>query len=157
MKVSRKIVEFREATREDALFIADRLRQADRDEVAAMGATCRMAVEGSRQMSDYAWTGLINGVPAMLFGCGAPLVSQAGEVWALGTDLCSTAPREMLVYGRKLIRMMLEIYPELQNYCDARYHAAHRWLKKLGFTVGPAEPRGPNGELFCKISIRKEI
>ena len=152
----RKVVEFREATEEDALFIADRLRQADRAEVLATGATCRSAVEGSRRLSDYVWTGLIDGGPAMLFGCGISLVSTAAEVWALGTDECTRAPREMLIYGRRKIREMLDIYPEMQNYCDARYHAAHRWLKKLGFTVHPAEPHGPKGELFCKITIKRE-
>ncbi len=152
----KKVITFREASREDALFVADRLREADRNEVAAMGATPRMAVEYSRQLSDYAWTGLIDGVPAMIFGCGSSLVSTAAEVWALGTDECTKAPREMLIYGREKLREMLEVYPEMQNYCDARYHAAHRWLKKLGFTVHPAEPHGPNGELFCKISICKE-
>ena len=150
-----KKIEFREATKEDAIYIADRLRQADRDEVTASGSTPRMAVEGSRLMSDYAWTGLIDGEPSMLFGYGRNLISTAGEIWALGTDTCTSAPREMLVYGRKVVRAILEVCPELQNYCDARYHAAHRWLRKLGFTVHPAEPHGPGGELFCKITIRK--
>ena len=148
-------ITFREATREDALFVADRLREADRNEVVAMGTTPRMAVEYSRQLSDFAWTGLIDGVPAMLFGCGSSLVSVTADVWALGTDECTKLPREMLIYGRKKIGEMLDIYPEMQNYCDARYHAAHRWLKKLGFTVHPAGPHGPNGEPFCKITISK--
>jgi hypothetical protein len=152
----KKVVTFREATREDAIYIADNLREADRNEVAATGSTPRMAVEYSRQLSDYVWTGLIDGVPAMMLGCGCPLASPVAEVWALGTDACTKAPREMLVYGRQKVKEMLELYPEMQNYCDARYHAAHRWLKRLGFTVHPAEPHGPNGELFCKITIRKE-
>lgn len=137
--------------------MADNLRKADREEIAAMGSTPRAAVEYSRQLSDFAWTGLIDGKPSMIFGCGASLVSASADVWALGTDECTAVPREMLIYGRKKIREMLDIYPELQNYCDARYHAAHRWLRKLGVTVHPAEPHGPNGEPFCKITISKEV
>ena len=157
MGISRmKKVEFRPATKEDALYVAKRLRRADTDEVMAMGATPREAVEWSRMVSDLSWTGLIEGEPSMIFGCSSNLVSTAGEVWALGTDKCTSAPREMLVYGRHIVSEMLKVYPVLQNYCDARYTAAHRWLKKLGFTVYPAEPHGPNGEPFCKIEIRRK-
>lgn len=150
-----KKVTWRTATKEDALYVADRLREADRIEVAAMGVTPRQAVEWSRQLSDHAWVGLIDGVPSMMFGCGCNLVSDAAEVWALGTDNCTTSPREMLVYGRKIVKMILDIYPRLQNHCDARYTAAHRWLKKLGFTVHKPEPHGVHGEEFCKITISK--
>lgn len=152
----RKRIEFREATREDALFVAERLREADLKEVSALGLSPGEAVEHSRQISDYCRTALIDGVPAMLFGCGCSLCSSDAEVWALGTDACSGAPREMLIYGRRKIREMLEMYPEMHNYCDARYKAALRWLKKLGFTVHPEEPHGTNGELFCKITICRE-
>jgi hypothetical protein len=149
-------VVFREAGREDAMFVADHLREADRKEVAALGLTPREAVEYSRQLSDFVWIAEIDGVPSMIFGCGCALTSPVAEVWALGTDRCTSAPRQMLAYGREKVREMLAIYPEMQNYCDARYHAAHRWLKKLGFTIHPAEPHGVNGELFCMITISKK-
>jgi hypothetical protein len=62
----------------------------------------------------------------------------------------------MLKYGRSKILEMLELCPKLGNYCDARYTAAHRWLRKLGFTVHPPEPYGPKRALFCRITIDKE-
>lgn len=154
--VTMKNITFREATAEDAKYVASRLRKADVAEVLALGCPAEKAVELSRKLSDYAWTGLIDGEPAMLFGCGCSLTSTAAEVWALGTDLCTSAPREMLVYGRQKLREMLDIYPKMQNYCDARYKAAHRWLKKLGFEISIPEPYGPKGEMFCKITVRKE-
>ena len=101
-------VEFREARIEDVRFLAPRLREADKNEVSA-----------------------------------------------LGTDTLTAHPREMLVYGRRKIRELLEEFPVLENWCDARYHAAHRWLKRLGFTLSDPEPHGPHGEEFVKISIRK--
>lgn len=151
-----KKVTIREATMEDARYVADHLREADRNEVKAMGLTPRVALESSRLLSDAVFTAEIDGRIAMLFGCGCTLTGTVAEIWALGTDVCTSAPREMLVYGRKIVQAFLETYPEMQNYCDARYHAAHRWLKKLGFTVHPAEPHGPNGGLFRKITIRKK-
>lgn len=151
-----KEITFREATPEDAAFITARLRAADVAEVLALGCPPEKAVELSRKFSDFAWTGLIDGEPAMMFGCGCSLFSEVAEVWALGTDLCTRSPREMLVYGRQKIREMLDIFPKMQNYCDARYKAAHRWLKKLGFEIDAPEPYGPMGEMFCRISIHKE-
>lgn len=150
-----KRVEVRPATREDVLYVAGRLRKADREEVMAMGTTPREAVLFSWQLSDYAWTGLIDGEPSMIFGCGRALNAPVAEVWALGTDTCTAAPREMLLYGREIVRMILDIYPELQNYCDARYTKSHRWLRKLGFQVHKPEPHGVKGEKFCKITISK--
>lgn len=154
--VTMKNITFREATAEDAKYVASRLRKADVAEVLALGCPPEKAVETSRNASDFAWTALINGEPVMLFGCGCSLTSPVAEVWALGTDACTAVPRDMLVYGRQKIREMLDIYPEMQNYCDARYTAAHRWLKKLGFVIGDPVPYGPKGSLFCKIYIRKE-
>lgn len=150
-----KRVEIKTATEKDVLFVAERLRKADREEVRAMGVTPREALLFSWQLSDYAWAGYLEGEPAMIFGCGKALNASVAEVWALGTDACTKAPREMLLYGRECVRMILDIYPELQNFCDARYTKAHRWLKKLGFQVSEPEPHGVKGEKFCKITISK--
>ena len=150
-------IEFRPATQADAVYIADHLRRDDCLEAEATGVkNLRFAVELSRSCSDFAWVALSDGVPALIFGVSVPLMGTEGEIWALGTDVCTASPREMLFYGRKKIRELLELCPEYGNYCDARYDAAHRWLKKLGFQVSPPEPRGPRGKLFCKIYIRRE-
>lgn len=103
--------------------------------------------------SDEAYTALVDGEPAMMFGCQQPLMSEAALVWALGTDLCTRSPRQMLEYGRQKIAELRERYPVMHNHCDARYKAAHRWLRRLGFHVGDPKPFGQNGELFCKITI----
>lgn len=150
-----KRVEIKPASKEEVLFVADRLREADRQEVAAMGVTPREGLLFSWQLSDYAWTGFIDGEPSMIFGCGKALNAPVAEVWALGTDRCTSSPREMLLYGRECVRMILDLYPDLQNYCDARYTKAHKWLRKLGFQVSEPEPRGVNGEKFCRITISK--
>lgn len=152
-----KDVLIKQATPEEIIHVADNLRSADRDEVLALGATPRQALKGSVQLSDYAWAGYVDGELAMIFGCGNTLVSEVGSVWALGTDVCTKHPREMLVVGRKVLQTLLDINPKMQNYCDARYTAAHRWLKKLGFHIDPAEPYGPFGVPFCRIYISKEM
>lgn len=150
-------VAFRPAEAEDVEFLASRLREADVREVRALGyRSARAALEASLASSDVAFTGLIDGVPAMVFGAGAPVFAESGMVWALGTDLLTAHPRAMLLHGREKIRELLEFFPVLENWCDARYDAAHRWLKRLGFTLSEPVPYGAHGELFVKISIRKK-
>lgn len=148
-------VGFREATAEDILFVGSRLRAADRAEVIALGADPAFAVRCSALFSDEAWTGLIDGVPSMVFGVGQPIFGPA-SVWALGTDNCTEHPREMLRFGRDRVRDFLTRYPEMENWCDARYSAAIRWLRRIGFNVSDPEPRGMNGELFCRLFISRE-
>ena len=152
-----KHVEFRKAAAEDVVYVADHIRRGDALEAEATGITdLKMALEASRRCSDYTWVALVEGVPVMVFGCGCPLLHDEGDVWAIGTDVCTKLPREMLFYGRQKIREMLDIYPRLGNYCDARYRASHRWLRKLGFKVLPPVPCGPKGAPFCKVFISRE-
>ena len=148
-------VEFMRATPEDAKFIGENLRKADALEVSALGADPAASVLVSLRASDMAWTAWVNGVPAMMFGAGGSIFDEAGFVWALGTDECTKHPREMLIFGRKKLGETLEIYPVLENYCDARYSKALRWLKRIGFDISAPEKRGKNGELFCKITARR--
>lgn len=149
-------VEYHPATADEVRFVGERLREADRAEVLALGVRPELGLRMTAAASDYAWCGRINGIPSMIFGCSRNLLSERGEVWALGTDNCTSHPREMLIYGRSVLRMMLDIFPVLENYCDARYKASLRWLKKIGFVVGEPESFGANGALFCHIMAKKE-
>ena len=149
-------VELRAATPEDVRFVAEQLRDADRAEVLAVGFRPEAGLRLSVAASDCVWCGLIGGVPSMIFGCSRGLLSEHGEVWALGTDNCTRHPREMLIYGRKVLRMLLDVFPVLENYCDVRYEKSLRWLRKIGFTVGHPVPYGVNGALFCPIVAKKE-
>lgn len=131
------------------------LREADSREVSALGANPKDAALRSLQDSDMAWTALVGGVPVIMFGAGGDVFSERGFVWALGTDECMKHPREMLVFGREKLKEMLNVYPILENYCDARYKKALRWLEKIGFQVSDPVKWGVNGELFCKITAKE--
>lgn len=147
---------FRKATDEDIRFVGERLREADRQEVIALGADPAFAVRCSTLFSDEAYTGLIDGEPSMIFGVGQPILGDTASVWALGTDNCSRHPREMLKFGKLLVQDFLTRYPRMENWCDARYEAAIRWLRKIGFTVSEPVPYGEKEALFCRLSVSKE-
>ena len=149
-------IEVRPATEEDARFVGAHLRESDRQEVLALGLGPVEAVTVSFAGSDVCLAGCIDGVPALIFGLGLPLLGEAGEIWALGTPACGRAPVAMVKLGRVAIAEFLKVCPALENWCDARYDKTHRWLRLLGFTLGEPEPYGPKKALFRKLSIRKE-
>ena len=150
-------ITIREATMDDARYIAKHLRKEDRDEILALGQmTPGAMVTTSFVGSDVSFVGVIDGVPALIFGTGQKLRSDTAEIWALGTDECFKAPLAMVKYGRRVVKELLEYYPALENYCDARYTRSLRWLRQIGFTIGEPEPYGDAGALFCKLSIKRE-
>ena len=149
-------VTIRKATLEDARYVAANLRSDDRREIEALGLDPAFAVEYSFTGSDEVYTGCVDGVPALIFGTGAPTFSDEASVWALGTSLCDKVPLAMVRLGRKMVGKFLEQYSVLENHCDARYKKTIKWLRLIGFTVGDPEPYGDKGALFCKLTIHKE-
>ena len=146
----------RKARPEDVAEIAANLREGDRAEVEALGLTPMFAVDYSFRGSDHAYTGTLDGKPALIFGVGDSMFSDEASVWALGTPLCDRAPLAMVRLGRKIIGMLLEEYPVMTNYCDARYGKSIKWLKLLGFSVGEPEPYGDRKMPFCKLIIQRK-
>lgn len=144
-------IDFREATRADVEHVAAGMREADRAECRAMGCDPKSALLISFYDSEECMAGLIDGEPVMLFGVRLPLFEDYAEIWALGTDRCAEAPVSMVRWGRRVTDSFFRYSDVLENWCDARYDAALKWLKLLGFEIGEPEPRGPNGELFCRI------
>ena len=152
-----KKVEWHPATEKEWRYIAERLRKDDMLEISAEGVEPLGAVFGSANMSDECFIGTIDGEIAMAFGYGERLISfGVGDIWGLGTDVCTSSPREMLVYGREIVRSFLEKVPVLCAYCDARYTKALNWLRHIGFTVHPPQEYGKNKEMFCLCEIKQE-
>lgn len=150
------IIEFRPANKEDSDFVNARLRTADIREVEALGQRVKGIVWACVLASDFAWTGLIDGVPAMVLGCAESPLASEGEVWALGTSVLDKHPREVLTYGKQKLSEMLDIFPCLVNYCGVWHTKNLKWLKKIGFEISAPAPYGKNGCMFCKVTARKK-
>ena len=150
------MIEFRPANKEDADFVNAHLRNADIREIEALGQGVRGVVWMCVRASDFAWTGLIDGVPAMVLGCAQSPLAEEGEVWALGTNELDRHPREVLIYGKQKLAEMLDVFPCLGNYCGAWHTKNLKWLRKLGFEIGAPSPCGEKGLPFCKITVRKK-
>lgn len=146
------------ATLEHAEALARAMRPEELAELEAAGLEPLEAVEMSMRKSDASFAVLVDGQVGAMFGVGplAGVSERVGQVWFLtGTDF----PKHRRAYvrvARSAIAAMLELYPVLFNIIDARYAAAVRWAKWLGFDVGEPQPYGPAGVPFVPARLRRD-
>ena len=132
--------------------MAPHIRQADRDEIAALTLkkpeeALRMAVESS----SISWAGFVGSKIVCLFGVG-PYLEGVGMPWLIGTDALELNSKSFLRQCVGFIKQMHEAYPVLENYVDVRNEASIRWLKWLGFTICDPGPYGVQGLPFHRFN-----
>lgn len=131
--------------------IAVTARPQDRAEVLAVGIhnDVGTALRQSVAVSPHSAVFLAEGVPLCVFGVSpVSLLTGVGSPWLIASvaskqHLCSLVP-----LAPAYIRLMLRIYPRLENHVHAENRLAVRWLRAAGFTICPPEPYGLRGELF---------
>lgn len=150
-------VEVREATVEDVLYIAKRLRAQDISEIKA--ATLQDPVDAllmTYNKSPMRKTGSIDGEPVALFG----VVKQSiiygglGNPWLVGTPQLEDHAIAFLRRCKGHVAEMLRVAPVLENYVDTRNLRAMLWLDWLGFELDPPQPYGVLQRPFHKFHMR---
>ncbi|UYO52498.1 phage protein Gp13 family protein [Rhodopseudomonas palustris] len=124
------------ATVEDVTYIANHLRQADRDECDAMtGAPPELILPQSVGAGRDVWTfHRGDGLPAGVFGVDPTPLPEVGIVWMVSTDEITNHKFEFLTRCRPYVEALNDRYPIITNMVDARNTLHHRWLKWLGFS-----------------------
>lgn len=126
----------RPASPSDALWLAPRLREADKAEVrAASGLDPAVALDFAVRSSrpSLAMMGDQGGCIG-LFGAAPTVDPLAGIVWMLATDDLERHSRQFLRESRPWIGQLHRAYPLLFNFVDARNEIHIRWLRWCGFT-----------------------
>ncbi|MEH4965229.1 hypothetical protein PO428_21830 [Escherichia coli] len=134
------------------------VRQVDVDEfMATNGWTPRRVLETGLRTSTFCCAGLINDEVVTIFGV-APgsMIGGNGIPWLVGTDALEKYQRTFLRRCGKVVNAMLNVYPYLENYVDARNHTARIWLHWLGFTIEEPQPYGANGLLFHRFHMERK-
>lgn len=157
--MSRPAVEVVAPTAAHVAELAANLRRQDVDELRALGHEDMAApIREGITHSTWCHTALVDGRVASIFGV-APmggLLDARGVPWMLGTDLVTQNRRALARLAPGYIRAMLRDYPHLINIVHAKNTVAVRWLRRAGFVLRPAEPRGPHGEpLFHIFEMRR--
>jgi len=144
------------ATVEHARAMAPRMRKEDAAEVwASLHAGPLEALEISLSWSLFAWTWMVGGEPAAMFGIGtADVMGTTGIPWLLSTDAVERFSTTFLRGCKRNLRTLLRTFPHIENYVDARYTRCIRWLEWLGFSIGEPVPFGKEGLPFRHFEMR---
>lgn len=148
------------ATAAHAEALAPVLRPEDADELFALGLDPGAHLREAVATSELALAVIFDGEVAMLVGLGQQWVSPEGRrtscVWALSGPGVEKHKKAFLRTSRAVLAQLLERSEVLWNFVDVRYAAALRWVKWMGFSVGPSRCIGPNAAFFHPISIRRD-
>jgi hypothetical protein len=145
------------ATFDHAALLAPLMRQQDVVEVfAEVGLTPFEALANSIERSDKAFSLLIGDEVGAIWGVlGHEQLQGVGIPWLLTGRAIAKHPRVLLRHSRWGLEQMLELYPLLMTWIDARYRGALRWAEWLGFSIHPVEPIGPHGMPFHRVFYKR--
>lgn len=117
--------------------IADRMRSADRDELAALGYAPEVAMRVSLGGEGEAWTGMIDGVPVCMFGVNSSsaLTPHRGLPWMMGTESLDRHAILFLKRCKAQVDRMQSLFPLLENWIAVSNVVAVTWLEWLGFSL----------------------
>lgn len=133
------MIHIRQATADDALYVGQRLRQRDVDEVrAASGLSPEAALTASLAVSRAAWA-VIGAAPVAVFGV-AEVTPEVGAPWLLATDEFKAHTKYLLRHTEGYLQQMFRWYPQLMNYVDVRNADSLRYLRRAGFVFTAYEP-----------------
>lgn len=140
------------ALREHVALIADDAREADVLELWAQArCTPKQAMSHGLDVSMLAWTGLLDGEPACMFGVTPfSILRGMGTPWMVGSNKLNSlsAQKHLLRASREHVALMESRFPFLFNTVDDRNESAKRWLAWLGFRFGDPIPYGADGLPF---------
>ena len=98
-----------------------------------------------------------NGNPIAMFGIYADnIIGTEASIWMLSSEDLYKIKTRFLRNCKGFIKMMLEYYPYLHNYVDARNLKTIAWLKFLGAEIEEAKSFGVDGLPFNHFIFRKK-
>lgn len=112
----------------DVIDLKDNLRQADINEITALGSNPLNSLLSGYLFSDECYTALINNKVCGMFG----YVRQTNCVWFLGSDLINSVPKEWINTGKQYINRFLQFSPILKNTVSTDNKLHIKWLKRMG-------------------------
>ncbi len=113
-------------------------------------------VHSVRQTDTGVYSGMVDDAVLCIFGISRKtLISSVGVPWMVATNALPVHTLAWARRNRKVFAAVTAGWPSLENYVDARYTKAVRWVKWLGFTVEEARPFGPDGVLFHRFTMER--
>lgn len=131
------------------------LRDGDAREVAALGSTKEEAIARGLSRALWAETYLVDGEVAAIVGVSFETLLGDRTIWMLTGTPVDRCRKDFLRITRAKVRELLARHRTLTCDVHADYAGAIRWLRWLGFEIGPARPMDPVGASFHAATLRR--
>jgi len=146
----------REAKLTDIAYLADNIRECDKQEVFAMsGITPEQAFLDGYSHSDTPCVVEWKGKAIAMFGVSGDR-NKVGIPWMLATNDIKGIRKQFIRGCKPYLEAMHSDYPVLTNYVWAENSLHIAWLKWLGFKFADHLPLGRNGEMFIRFYKEKD-
>lgn len=145
------------ATVYDVSYVAEKMHPGHAAEVWALGRQSPLqALQQALAMTDQAFAAReLDGTPVALVGIAGGVLDTTGSPWMLATMSVVLYPREMLHYGRAMLRDgFARQYSRYENEVWATYTPGVRYARHLGFEIGP-ETRNHYWEPVVPITMER--
>ena len=141
---------YRPATFEDGVYVANNLKQEDKNEVEGFGMS-PFFIPFSLQMSEHStvftdYKGNIAGVAGIVRES-----ETVGCIWMLCTPAVLDMPIAFFRQSKQWLNEVQGDYKMLWNLADVRNHHHHQLLRFLGFKAIRTQPVGPNSLPYYEI------
>lgn len=132
------------------------MRAADQIEVMRFTDEApRTVLRQALSMSTVSWVALVDDRVAAIWGvCIPKLLGRVGYPWCLTSNTIEQHKRLFINSSRFYLDKIKELCPGgLEVYVDSEHTSSLRWLKWLGFEIGPC--RDFNEHPFHYVSMRE--
>ena len=141
----------RRAISADVLFLADKIRQADLDEIKAsdnVGATeALMTPFEHRGHRTWSVIGTEEEYVIGMFGSVPTTYPDYGVAWLLSSEELFKYKKEFIKQSPQWVDEMGKGYKYLYNYVDCRNEKSIKWLRYLGFNTIEREEQYGKGKM----------
>lgn len=146
----------REAKLTDIPYLANNIRECDRQEIWAMShKTPEEAFLQGYNISDTPYVVEWRGKAIAMFGVTGDK-GALGVPWMLATDDIKSIRKDFLRGCKPYVEDMHKDYPMLTNFVWVENDVHILWLKWLGFEFTEPKPLGKNQELFIQFYKAKQ-
>lgn len=127
----------RDATIGDVYVLARTLREADRRECEAYGVAPGVGLRKSFYASTWRRCALIDGSIAAMWGICGTSIGHTAQAWLMTAPVIEKLPVAFVREARREVETMLATHSRIEGTVAKDYLQAIRFLRALGFEIGP--------------------
>jgi hypothetical protein len=135
--------------------MAPDVRQREAQEISgAYGMSTEEALLRYVELSESAWTWLVDGFPACMFGViEDEFVGGWARPWFMSTPVVERESRQFARACKSLLPELKARFPMMEGVVGSDYTLSVRWLEWLGAKIGPPSAYGTAGDMFRPFKI----